>query len=75
MRSVTLAQANRMIEGTFKAAQKRKAYALAAIVFDAGGRVKTFQKQDGASLLRFEITYGKALASLSLNRSSRQMLH
>jgi len=47
---------------------------LAAIVLDAGGRVKAFQKQDGASLMRFEIAYGKAFAALALNRSSRQVL-
>jgi uncharacterized protein GlcG (DUF336 family) len=63
-----------MIEGTFASAKKRKAYALAAIVLDAGGRVKAFQKQDGAALMRFEIAYGKAFAALSLHRSSRQVL-
>src|SRR4029434_8496412 len=74
MRALSLAEANKIIEGTFASAKKRKAYALAAIVLDAGGRVKAFQKQDGASLMRFEIAYGKAFASLSLNRSSRQVL-
>ena len=43
-------------------------------MLDAGGRVKAFQKQDGASLLRFEIAYGKAFGALGLNRSSRQVL-
>jgi uncharacterized protein GlcG (DUF336 family) len=74
MRSISLAEANKIINGTFASARKRKAYALAAIVLDAGGRVKSFQKQDGASLLRFEIAYGKAFGALSLNRSSRQVL-
>jgi uncharacterized protein GlcG (DUF336 family) len=74
MRAISLAEANKMIEGTFKSARKRKAYALAAIVLDAGGRVKSFQKQDGASLMRFEIAYGKAFAALALHRSSRQVL-
>ena len=74
MRAISLAEANRIIEGTFASAQKREAYALAAIVLDAGGRVKAFQKQDGASLMRFEIAYGKAFGALALNRSSRQVL-
>ena len=74
MRALSLAEANKIIDGTFKSARKRKAYALAACVLDAGGRVKAFQKQDGASLMRFEIAYGKAFGSLSLNRSSRQVL-
>ena len=74
MRGISLAEANRIIEGTFASARERKAYALAAIVLDAGGRVKAFQKQDGASLMRFEIAYGKAFGALALNRSSRQVL-
>jgi uncharacterized protein GlcG (DUF336 family) len=74
MRAISLDEANTIINGTFAAAKKRNAYALAAIVLDAGGRVKAFQKQDGASLLRFEIAHGKAFAALALNRSSRQVL-
>jgi uncharacterized protein GlcG (DUF336 family) len=74
MRAIALFEANSIIEGTFASAGKRGAHALAAIVLDAGGRVKAFQKQDGASLLRFEIAYGKAFAALGLNRSSRQVL-
>src|SRR6516164_8601407 len=74
MRAINLDEANTIINGTFASAKARNAYALAAIVLDAGGRVKAFQKQDGASLLRFEIAYGKAFASLALNRSSRQVL-
>src|ERR1043166_6526537 len=74
MRAISLAEANRIIEGAFASARRRKAHALGAIVLDAGGRVKAFQKQDGASLLRFEIAYGKAFGALALNRSSRQVL-
>jgi uncharacterized protein GlcG (DUF336 family) len=47
---------------------------MSAIVLDAGGRVKAFQKQDGASMLRFEICYGKAYGSLALGRPSRLVL-
>ena len=74
MRAISLAEALEVIAGTFASAERRKAYPLSAIVLDAGGRVKAFHKQDGCSLLRFEIAYGKAFASLSLNRSSRQVL-
>jgi uncharacterized protein GlcG (DUF336 family) len=74
LRAISLDEALKVIAGTFASARKRKAHALAAIVLDAGGRVKAFHKQDGASLLRFEIAYGKAFAALSLNRSSRQVL-
>jgi uncharacterized protein GlcG (DUF336 family) len=74
MRALSLNEANKIIAGTFASAKKRKAYALAACVLDAGGRMKAFQKQDGASLMRFEIAYGKAFGALALNRSSRQVL-
>lgn len=74
MRAISLAEALKIIEGTFASAKKRKAHPLSAILLDAGGRVKAFHKQDGSSLLRFEIAYGKAFAALSLNRSSRQVL-
>jgi len=74
MRGISLAEALKIIEGAFASAKRRKAYPLSAIVLDAGGRVKAFQKQDGSSLLRFEIAYGKAFAALALNRSSRQVL-
>jgi uncharacterized protein GlcG (DUF336 family) len=74
MRGLSLAEALSVIEGTFVAAKKHDCHALAAIVLDAGGRVKAFQKQDGASLMRFEIAYGKAFAALSLGRSSRMVL-
>jgi uncharacterized protein GlcG (DUF336 family) len=74
MRAISLEQANAIIEGTFAAAAEHKCHALSAIVLDAGGRVKAFQKQDGSSLMRFEIAYGKAFAALSLGRSSRMVL-
>jgi uncharacterized protein GlcG (DUF336 family) len=74
MRGLSLAEALAMIEGTFASARKRKAHPLSAIVLDAGGRVKAFQKQDGCSLLRFEIAYGKAFGALAMGRSSRMVL-
>lgn len=67
-------EALQIILGTFEHAGKLKSHALAAIVLDAGGQVKAFLKQDGASIKRFEIARGKAFASLALNRSSRQVL-
>lgn len=74
MRGLSLKEANAIIDGTFAEAAKRKLRPLSAIVLDAGGRVKAFQKQDGSSLLRFEISYGKAFGSLGLGRPSRLVL-
>jgi uncharacterized protein GlcG (DUF336 family) len=74
MRGLSLEQANTIIGATFAAAKKRKCRPMSAIVLDAGGRVKAFQKQDGASMLRFEICYGKAYGALALGRPSKLVL-
>jgi uncharacterized protein GlcG (DUF336 family) len=74
MRGLSLEEANNIIAATFAAAKKRKCRPMSAIVLDAGGRVKAFQKQDGASMLRFEICYGKAYGALALGRSSKLVL-
>jgi uncharacterized protein GlcG (DUF336 family) len=74
MRALSLEQANAIIAATFAAAAREKCRPMSAIILDAGGRVKAFQKQDGASMLRFEICHGKAYASLALGRASRMVL-
>jgi uncharacterized protein GlcG (DUF336 family) len=74
MRAIKLDQAVTIINETFAEAARRNAYPLTAVLLDAGGRVKAALKQDGASLLRFEVSYGKAYASLALGRQSRLVL-
>src|SRR5581483_1607224 len=37
---------------------------------ELGGPVKAFKKEDGSSMLRFEMAFGKAYAALALGRSS-----
>ena len=74
MRGLSLDEANTIIAATFIAAKKRNCRPMSAIVLDAGGRVKAFQKQDGASMLRFEICYGKAYGALALGRPSKLVL-
>ena len=71
MRAIKLDEALKIINETFAEAARRNAYPLTAVVLDAGGRVKAVLKQDGASLLRFEVSYGKAYGSLALGRQSR----
>ena len=74
MRALTLDEANTIIAATFAAAKKHKCRPMSAIVLDAGGRVKAFQKQDHASMLRFEVCYGKAYGALALGRPSKLVL-
>ena len=74
MRALSLDEANTIIAATFAAAKKARCRPMSAIVLDSGGRVKAFQKQDNASMLRFEVCYGKAYASLALGRPSKLVL-
>jgi uncharacterized protein GlcG (DUF336 family) len=74
MRAITLDEAVKIVNATFAEAKRRNAYPLTAVLLDAGGRMKCAMKQDGASLLRFEVAYGKAYAALALGRSSRMAL-
>ena len=74
MRAIKLDEALAIIHETFAEAARRNAYPLTAVLLDAGGRVKAALKQDGASLLRFEVSYGKAYGSLALGRQSRLVL-
>jgi uncharacterized protein GlcG (DUF336 family) len=37
-------------------------------VLDAGGHLKAFQREDGASMMRFEIASGKAYGAIALWR-------
>jgi uncharacterized protein GlcG (DUF336 family) len=74
MRAIKLEEALKIIHETFAEAARRNAYPLTAVLLDAGGRVKAALKQDGASLLRFEVSYGKAYGSLALGRQSRLVL-
>jgi uncharacterized protein GlcG (DUF336 family) len=74
MRAIMLDEAIKIINGTFAEAKRRNAYPLTAVLLDAGGRVKCAMKQDGASLLRFEVAYGKAYTSLAMGRTTELVL-
>ncbi len=74
MRAITLDEAVQIINETFAEARRRNAYPLTAVLLDAGGRLKCAMKQDGSALLRFEVAYGKAYASLAMGRQSRLVL-
>jgi uncharacterized protein GlcG (DUF336 family) len=71
MAALTLAQANRIIEAILMRGAALECRPLAVIVVEPGCKVKAFQKEDGASMIRFEMALGKAYAALALGRSSK----
>jgi uncharacterized protein GlcG (DUF336 family) len=71
MAIITLDQANRIIAAILKRGAEINCRPLSVIVVEPGCKVKAFQKEDGASMIRFEMAFGKAYAALALGRSSK----
>jgi uncharacterized protein GlcG (DUF336 family) len=71
MTAITLAQADRLIDAVLKRGAELDCRPLAVIVVEPGCKVKAFKKEDGASMIRFEMAYGKAYAALAMGRASR----
>ena len=71
MRPITLAKANKMISAAFAKGSELGLKPLSVVVLDSGGHVKAFQRQDGASMMRFEIASGKAWGALAVGVGSR----
>ncbi len=70
MSTIKLAQAERIIDAIIARGAALDTRPLAVIVVEPGCKVKAFKKEDGASMLRFEMAFGKAYAALALGRSS-----
>src|SRR5262249_45019834 len=68
---ITLDQADRLIDAILKRGAELDCRPLSVIVVEPGCKVKAFKKEDGASMIRFEMAFGKAYAALAMGRSSK----
>ena len=64
--AITLEQARTIISVTLAKGQDMGLKPLSVIVLDAGGHVRAFEREDGASPGRFGIAHGKAYGSIML---------
>ncbi|NTS32479.1 heme-binding protein [Phyllobacterium sp. BT25] len=71
MAYITLSKANSIIKAALAKGAEGGMRPLSVAVLDAGGHLKAFQKQDGSSMLRFEIAFGKAYGALAIGAGSR----
>ena len=71
MSAITLDQANRIIAAILKRGAEINCRSLSVLVVEPGCILKAFQKEDGSSMIRFEMAYGKAYAALAMGRSSK----
>lgn len=73
MNRITLDQANHIIAEAFRKGAELKLKPLSVVVLDPGGHTIAFQRQDGASTMRFQIAVGKASGALAIGMSSRKI--
>ena len=71
MTAITLDQADRLIDAILARGAALDCRPLSVIVVEPGCKVKAFKKEDGASMIRFEMAFGKAYAALAMGRSSK----
>jgi uncharacterized protein GlcG (DUF336 family) len=71
MTAITLEQANRIIAAILKRGAEVGCRPLSVVVVEPGCVLKAFQKEDGSSMIRFEMAFGKAYAALAMGRSSK----
>lgn len=71
MAEITLAKARTIIRTALKHARENELKPIAVVVLDAGGHLKAFEREDGASFYRFRVAHGKAHGAAGLGMGSR----
>ena len=73
MSKLTLQKANAIIEHALMKAREMKIKPLAVVVLDESGNLKAAQREDGASMFRFDVATGKAWGAVAMDASSRAL--
>ncbi|MBI4190481.1 MAG: heme-binding protein [Betaproteobacteria bacterium] len=73
MSRLTLKQANTIIEGAIAKARELKIKPLSVVVLDASGNIVSAQREDNASMFRFDVALGKAWGAVAMGASSRAL--
>jgi uncharacterized protein GlcG (DUF336 family) len=73
MSTLSLAQANQIIAKALEKAREMKIKPVSVVVLDEGGHLKAMQREDGASMFRFDVATGKAWAAVAMGASSRAL--
>ncbi len=73
MTTITLRKARTIISKALAKGREQDMKPLAVCVLDAGGHLKAFEREDGASNGRFDIARGKASGALEMGLGSRAL--
>lgn len=74
MTSLTLAQANLIIDAALQRSKELGYKPMAVVVLDESGHTKAAQREDGASMFRIDIATGKAWGAVGMGASSRVLM-
>ncbi|MEM7058427.1 MAG: heme-binding protein [Pseudomonadota bacterium] len=75
MADITLRRARTIIKGALAKGNEAGMQPLAVIVLDAGGNIKAFEREDGASNYRFQVAHGKAHGAVGMGMGSRALFN
>ncbi len=73
MKTLTLSAADRIADKALEKGRELDLHPLTVVVLDAGGQIKVVKRDDGSSLLRFEIAAGKAWGTLGMGFGGREI--
>lgn len=71
MPALTLTKANEIVSQAIAHARTMGILPVTVVVLDASGHLKAMQREDGASMFRFEVATGKAWAAVGMGAPSR----
>ena len=71
--TITLEQANKIIEAAHAEGRQRNLAPLTVVVLDSGGHLKAMSRADGASLMRPKMAMAKAWGAIGVGVSSREL--
>ena len=74
MASLTLAQANTIIDAALAASKTAGYKPMGIAVLDDAGNLKAFAREDGASMFRFDVAQAKAWGAVGMGASSRVLM-
>ncbi len=73
MKTLTLSAASCIADKALEKGRELNLHPLTVVVLDAGGQIKVVKRDDGSSLLRFEIAMGKAWGTLGMGFGGREI--
>jgi uncharacterized protein GlcG (DUF336 family) len=70
---LTLKQANTICDKALEHARAKNYAKLTIVVLDEAGDIKAAQREDGASMFRYDVALGKAWGAVAMSCSSRKL--